>query len=241
MREFCVCLCFVMLCVHSSFAIILKRKWKLVALLLLSYRCIVTVVPWPLSNDPRFTQCIYRYSRASKRFVEVYFKCSVALPHGALGWSAVCDCGISWSYSLTTNLKELCTKCTVKPVLSSHSKVDKAKVLMAKGRLMKVESIVECSPLNILQYFWPALRDNRSWKPIFGLLFERLLKTGLTVLISLRLNIWNDVSYQSVEFRHMFDHVVYVFFRDRDQDTVLILWWEWILAILRYPWLKLKK
>ena len=24
-----------------------------------------TVVPRPLSNDPRFTQCIYRYSRAS--------------------------------------------------------------------------------------------------------------------------------------------------------------------------------
>ena len=24
-----------------------------------------------------------------------YYKCSVALPHGALGWSAVCDCGIS--------------------------------------------------------------------------------------------------------------------------------------------------
>ena len=31
-----------------------------------------TVVPRPLSNDPRFTQCSYRYSRASKRFVEVY-------------------------------------------------------------------------------------------------------------------------------------------------------------------------
>ena len=24
------------------------------------------------SNDPRFNQCIYRYSHASKRFVEVY-------------------------------------------------------------------------------------------------------------------------------------------------------------------------
>ena len=33
---------------------------------------VTTVVPRPLSNDPRFTQCIYRYSRASKRFVEVY-------------------------------------------------------------------------------------------------------------------------------------------------------------------------
>ena len=27
--------------------------------------------------------------------------CSVALPRGSVGWSAVCDCGISWSYSLT--------------------------------------------------------------------------------------------------------------------------------------------
>ena len=39
--------CYALLCVHSSFSIILKRKRKLVALLLLSYRCIVTVnVPW---------------------------------------------------------------------------------------------------------------------------------------------------------------------------------------------------
>ena len=35
--------CYALLCVHSSFAIILKRKIKLVALLLLSYRCIVTI------------------------------------------------------------------------------------------------------------------------------------------------------------------------------------------------------
>ena len=46
--------CYTSLCVHSSFAIILKRKRKLVALLLLSYRCFVTInvlwlflmVPW---------------------------------------------------------------------------------------------------------------------------------------------------------------------------------------------------
>ena len=30
-----------------------------------------------------------------------YYKCYVALPHGAVGWSAVCDHGISWSYLLT--------------------------------------------------------------------------------------------------------------------------------------------
>ena len=35
--------------------------------------------------------------------------------------------------------------CTVKPVLSGHSKIYKTKVLMANGSLMKVESIAECS------------------------------------------------------------------------------------------------
>ena len=40
--------CYALLCVHSSFAIILKRKRKLVALLVLSCRCIVTInVLWP--------------------------------------------------------------------------------------------------------------------------------------------------------------------------------------------------
>ena len=35
--------CYALLCVFSSFAIILKRKRKLVTLLLLSYRCIFTI------------------------------------------------------------------------------------------------------------------------------------------------------------------------------------------------------
>ena len=45
--------CYALLCVHSSFAIILKRKRKLVDLLLLSYRCIVTLkVLWLLLAVP---------------------------------------------------------------------------------------------------------------------------------------------------------------------------------------------
>ena len=40
---------------------------------------------------------------------------------------------------------------------------------MTNGSLMQVKSIAECSPLSILQYFWPALSNNWSWKPIFGL------------------------------------------------------------------------
>ena len=52
---------------------------------------------------------------------------------------------------------------------------------MTNDSLMKVESIAECSTWSILQYFWPALSDNWSWKPIFGLVFEWPLKTGFTV------------------------------------------------------------
>ena len=37
--------------------------------------------------------------------------------------------------------------------LSSHLKIDKSKVLMENGSLMKVESIAECSSWSILQYF----------------------------------------------------------------------------------------
>ena len=61
-------------------------------------------------------------------------------------------------------------KYTVKPVLSGHSKIDKTKVLKTDGSLMQVKSIAECS-LSILQYFWAALGDNQSRRPIFGLLF----------------------------------------------------------------------
>ena len=32
---------------------------------------------------------------------------------------------------------------------------------MANGSLMKVESVAECSPWSILQYFWPELSDDR--------------------------------------------------------------------------------
>ena len=42
-----------LLCVHSSFAIILKRKRELIALLLFSYGCLVTVyVLWLFLNVP---------------------------------------------------------------------------------------------------------------------------------------------------------------------------------------------
>ena len=40
----------------------------------------------------------------------------------------------------------------------------------------------------IVQYFWPALSDNRFWNSNFGLLFECPLKTGLTVF-----NFWRKM------------------------------------------------
>ena len=60
MIVFVLLFCYALFCVHSSFAIILKRKRKFIVLQMYSY-----------------------------------YKCPVALPHGAVGWSAVCDCGIS--------------------------------------------------------------------------------------------------------------------------------------------------
>ena len=55
---------------------------------------------------------------------------------------------------------------TVKLVLSGHIKIEKTKLLIENGSLMKVESIAECSKGNLLQHFWPALSDNWYWKPI---------------------------------------------------------------------------
>ena len=46
--------CYALLCVRSSFAIILKRQRNLVALQVLSYRCIVTInVLWLFLTVPR--------------------------------------------------------------------------------------------------------------------------------------------------------------------------------------------
>ena len=44
-----------------------------------------------------------------------------------------------------TGIEEEVNTCTVKPVISSHSKIDKTKILKTNGSLMKVKSIAECS------------------------------------------------------------------------------------------------
>ena len=59
-------------------------------------------------------------------------------------------------YSLTFDFFQILKESmniTVKPVFSGHLKIDKSKVLMENGSLMKVESIAESSTWSILQYF----------------------------------------------------------------------------------------
>ena len=57
----------------------------------------------------------------------------------------------------------------VKPMQIGHPKIDKIKILMINGSLMKVKSIAECSPWYILQYFGPALSEYWSWKHVLCL------------------------------------------------------------------------
>ena len=52
----------------------------------------MTVCPFPCSNHLEEKDFVFIVSSMSCHFI-----CSVALPHGAMGWSAVCDSGISWS------------------------------------------------------------------------------------------------------------------------------------------------
>ena len=68
---------------------------------------------------------------------------------------------------------------------------------MTNGSLMKVKKYCrmlplehsaifsECSLWSILQYFWPALSENWSWKPIFCLFWEWPFYTGFTVIAEL--------------------------------------------------------
>ena len=66
-------------CVHSSFAIILKRKRKRVALLLLSYICIVTInVMWLFLTVPWVgLQCVIVVFPDHTHFLTAYYNMSV--------------------------------------------------------------------------------------------------------------------------------------------------------------------
>ena len=66
---------------------------------------------------------------------------------------------------------------TVKPVLSGHSKIDKTKVLMTNGSLMKVESAAECEHSVILS---TCIKLTFFIKTYSWSSFEWPLKTGFT-------------------------------------------------------------
>ena len=68
---------------------------------------------------------------------------------------------------------------TNKTCVKRPLKTDKTKILMTNGSLMKVL-------WSIIQYFWPALRDNWPWKSICGLFesgrFTQVLLYGVNFL-----------------------------------------------------------
>ena len=95
---------------------------------------------------------------------------------------------------------------TAKYVLYGHSKIEKTKILITNGSLMKVESIVDA--WSILQYFWPALSDSWSWKPIFGL-FESGRFTQVLLYFEAYSNFFKPYGKLKSIFRHFKDFLYF--------------------------------
>ena len=108
----CSMFCCTLLCVHSSIAIILMGKRELVALLNLSSwgefnntsalgRSLYWCQALHITNKDRYQSTSARRALALLNLPLVSRGGWAALLHGATWMSAVFDCGISWSYSLT--------------------------------------------------------------------------------------------------------------------------------------------
>ena len=69
--------------------------------------------------------------------------------------------------------------CTVKPVLSGHSKRRQKLVFKTNYPLMQVKSIAECSKGSILQYFRPSLSYHLSLRDLFCLFLSGCLRQVL--------------------------------------------------------------
>ena len=82
-----------------------------------------------------------------------------------------------WHYRRTKTCNNSKT-CVKRP-----QKIDKTKILMTNGNLMKVQSIAEYIPWSTLQYFWLALSDNWSSTPIFGFLWVAVLHRFYCILL----------------------------------------------------------
>ena len=59
--------------------------------------------------------------------------CSVSFPYGAMGWFAVCDFGISWSYTFTFNIL---------PEVTLARLLDDLICIFSKGRFYSVTSFL---------------------------------------------------------------------------------------------------
>ena len=70
-------------------------------------------------------------------------------------------------------------KCTVKPVLSGHSKRRPKLIFKTDYRFMQVKSIEECSKGSILQYFLPSLSYHLSLISLFCLFLSDHLRQVL--------------------------------------------------------------
>ena len=86
----------------------MKALWEAFTILLICAFLLYRII-----NDPTAINIfVISFSHGSLFAIIVlqkycYYKWSVALPHGAVGWSAMCDSGISWSYSFTFLLNSL--------------------------------------------------------------------------------------------------------------------------------------
>ena len=72
---------------------------------------------------------------------------------------------------------------TVKPVLSSHSKIHKTKLLLAYGNLMKVESIAECFPLEQSAVLLTCIKRYSVLKTISVFFWSGRLRPGLLYIV----------------------------------------------------------
>ena len=86
-------------------------------------------------------------------------------------WCRAGHMTVTWQQYQCNNLFIIYSN--IKPVLSSHSKLDKTKVLMTNGSLMKVKSIPECSPSAILltcieqivlEYHFGLFENDHFWQ-----------------------------------------------------------------------------
>ena len=116
---------------------------------------------------------------------------------------------------------------------NSHSKIDKTKILMTNGSLMKFESIAECSPWSILQYFWPALSDNWSWKSI--LVFLRVAVLHRFYCISSSKHSWSIVLNTSSVFHYPITNIKSTFFFFLKFSLALLHFFQDFIQISQAP------